>query len=146
MAMNKMTDWFRFLRYVIAVALILIVFGASLMRSNGYFIHDIYWFQESLGGEKATHFLMGFVLLVSARLMFIQANIWFLSAFITLIVFLEEFSQLFQASRNFTFSDMKMNFLGVIVGLIVLQTFSFLLRLFLAHLSSKDGSEQSDKQ
>lgn len=96
--------------------------GASIFRSQGWFIHDIYYAQEFLGGDKATHFWAGliFMLCISAWLSSWRSWPRFLLA--TLVVFsvliLEEFSQQFTSRRSFSWFDMAATLGGASLAMI----------------------------
>ena len=47
------------LRQALALAIVVVVLGGTMLRSAGIGIHRIYWFQEWLGGDIAVHILMG---------------------------------------------------------------------------------------
>ena len=102
------------------IAVFLLIFSAiflpSIARSSGLWVHEIYRFQESLGGDKATHFLAGAALQIAA-LILLSKNWEFMRIFLAwlianLLLLGEEISQHFISSRHFEWSDLGWNFLG----------------------------------
>ena len=99
----------------------IIILGGSLLRSFGIGIHKIYWTQEYLGGDLATHFLMG-ALLMFAGLLLISDNkkshvsCWLV---VSLILILEESSQLFIDSRSFRIADLALGLFGALATFLV---------------------------
>lgn len=93
-----------------------------MLRSAGFLIYDIYWFQEDLGGDKATHVWMSMA--VSFALWLLLAGRWrmrWIVVLATLLLLADEISQFWLPRRNFSLEDFAMGLAGVAVvsGLIL---------------------------
>ena len=112
----------------------LFVVGASVFRSQGWFIHDIYWAQEWFGGDKAIHFWGGASLMLCASLWLRVWRSWQRLSVITLFVasalFIEEYSQHWLSTRAFSWLDLIFTLSGAsVAALIMLVTLiSFYLK------------------
>jgi hypothetical protein len=105
---------FEKLRTFIGVVILAIVVVGSLFRSAGFFIHDIYWFQEDLGGDKATHLWMGMAVTLALRLLLAPRWRWWAVALIAAVVLLlDEASQWWLPRRNFALDDLALGLVGV---------------------------------
>ncbi len=112
---------FGVLRVAIGTAVLLVVVLGSIFRSAGWFIHDIYWLQEDLGGDKLTHVWMGAAVMLAFWLLLGSRLRWWLVAFIAVLaVALDELSQWWLPTRNFSVEDFAMGLAGVAVGLSLL--------------------------
>jgi len=115
-------------RLVLGLAIPMVIVVASLFRSLGFFIHDIYWIQEYLGGDKATHVWMGMAMMFSGLLLVPSSN----QGKRTLIIFMvvifllgcEELSQLWMNTRKFSFQDFAMGFMGAAIVWVLAITFA----------------------
>lgn len=119
------------LRLGIAGVLVTSLVVTSVFRSMGYFIHDLYWLQEGLGGDKAVHCLMGAGLMLSALLVVMPRSSRSIAALLLAVLILlsiEEFSQLMATTREFDLSDLAANYAGAIVTTILFSASSYLLR------------------
>ncbi len=103
------------MRQAFALLLTGIILGASILRTIGSHIHEIYWIQEWLGGDLATHFLMGAGLCLAGLLLVeTWSGMVFNGVFAAVLVllFLEETSQLFLPSRSFQWLDLALGVAG----------------------------------
>jgi hypothetical protein len=119
------------LRVTLAIVFVGTFLVASALRSFGYFVQDIYWLQEWLGGDKASHFIMGFGLMLSAILIvFPRSLLSGLKALFSVVAILlfEELSQLFIKTREFDIADLGVSVLGAIIAIII---FLVLMLLYL---------------
>ncbi|MEH6590019.1 MAG: VanZ family protein [Halioglobus sp.] len=110
------------LRFTLAIFFVSTILLASALRSFGYFVQDMYWLQEWLGGDKMSHCLMGFGLMLSAILIVVPRSL--LSGLKTLssvvaILLLEEFSQLIIKTREFDIADLMVSILGASIAIII---------------------------
>ena len=122
---NKIT--FSHCRIVLAVLIVIAFAGASLARSLGFLRHDMYWLQESLGGDKVSHMLMGAGLIVAGYLFIMpRSSLQFMKILLpTLcILVLEEFSQIFLATREFDWRDLNMGISGALAATAVVYLYS----------------------
>jgi VanZ family protein len=104
-------------RVASGVAALLLVVVGSVCRSAGFFIHDIYWLQEDLGGDKATHVWMGVA--VTFALWLLLAKRWTLRWVVmlaTLLLLVDEISQFWLPTRSFSMEDFGMGVVGVVVA------------------------------
>ncbi len=110
--------WLLF-RFVIGGLLIGGFIIASLFRSIGWFIHDIYWLQEDLGGSEITHFLMGSAIMFAAILIFTMGKgfrqLWWTLLGVSVFLAVEEFSHWFLPTREFNWWDLGMGLAGAAV-------------------------------
>ncbi|GIX30231.1 MAG: hypothetical protein KatS3mg124_0703 [Porticoccaceae bacterium] len=106
-----------------ASAILVAFLGASLCRSLGLWIHDLYWLQEDLGGEQGTHFAMGLSFTLAA---------WFLSAPLApwprlvaalvaaaLLLGFDELAQAWFPTREFALEDYLWGLFGAVVAAVV---------------------------
>ena len=126
---QPLTSKIPWVRIGIGAVVILAFLGASAARSMGYFIHDIYWIQEELGGDKATHVLMGMSFALAISLIFPPRKRLWRFALISLlagtILTLEELNQLRVATRDFSWADYRASMQGLGLGLMILILFSY---------------------
>jgi len=116
-------DW----RLVLAVIIAAVLGGASLARSLGLFRHDMYWLQEGLGGDKVSHLLMGAGIVVVCYLVTTpRSPLPFIKILLTAlcILVLEEFSQIFLATRHFDWLDLTMGVLGAVLTTVGVYLYS----------------------
>lgn len=118
----------------------MVIVGGSALRSLGFFIHDIYWFQEALGGDKVTHVLMGSMLFVAILLLITKVRLFVAFCSLSLFLILEECLQLFHPSREFSFVDMGMSLLGVTVATLVFVLYRNAVN-FLGRVKAKERVE-----
>lgn len=108
-------------RYIFGITLISGFLVASVFRSIGWFIHDIYWLQQWLGGDKATHFLMGSSSTLAVWLLWRGCWSWqrlVVGAFIAVfILVLDEVSQGFSIRREFELADLVAGCFGIVLAL-----------------------------
>jgi hypothetical protein len=119
------------LRVTLAIVFVGTLLVASALRSFGYFVQDIYWLQEWLGGDKVSHFIMGFGLMLSAILIVVPRSL--LSGLkalfsVVAVLLLEELSQLFIKTREFDIADLGVSVLGASIAIII---FLVLMLLYL---------------
>jgi len=57
-----------------------------MARSFGYYKQEIYLFQEWLGGDKVTHIIMGFAILLALRLLLPKPPLFFLTFGVLIIL------------------------------------------------------------
>ena len=98
-----------------AVILVAAFVAASVFRSQGLFIHDIYRAQEFLGGDHASHFLMGAAFMGAGLLIAVprsMGRVIFSLLFVYIMLVLEEFSQIWIPTREFSLADLKMGIGG----------------------------------
>lgn len=120
---------FRLYRYAIAVLLVAVAV-ASLCRSFGFFIHDIYWTQEYLGGDKLVHVYLGAIVLHCLTLWFNPSvklrHTIYLTALLLLVLLIEENLQRFSATRAFDWGDLSASYIGVAIMFIWNSLFNWL--------------------
>lgn len=111
-------------RVCLAVVLVSAFWVASMLRSSGLFIHDIYRIQEFFGGDHVTHLLMGATFMAAGFLVVLPKSVAsavkVALAVLTLLA-LEEFSQIGMMTREFSWMDLLMSGVGamlVMVGLV----------------------------
>ena len=104
-----------YIRIGLALTIAITFTGVSVLRSLGFFKNDIYWLQEALGGDKMTHLLMGFGVMVAAYLVVLPGSLTqvfkILCATLSLLL-LEEFSQILFDTREFDWLDLSMGVVG----------------------------------
>lgn len=116
---------------VLFVALMLVTgfVAASVLRSNGILIHEIYWLQESLGGDLVIHGLMGAALMCVVHLSVGQWPAYRASVgllIVAALVAIEECSQLFIATRAFHLPDLVAGQVGALVMFTVMNSIDYL--------------------
>ena len=129
--MSKIT--FPDCRLVLAVIIAVVLGGASLARSLGFFRHDMYWLQEGLGGDKVSHLLMGAgIVLVCYLATTARSPLPFIKILLMAlcILVLEEFSQIFLATRHFDWLDLTMGILGAVLATAGVYLYSVFASLF----------------
>lgn len=127
------------LRVSLALAILAVVIGGSILRSSGYFIHDIYWLQEGLGGDYVTHLLMGGLLFTFFWLLFPKKGKLEILIYSFLLIALDELSQLFIPTREFLWMDFYMGMLGAFIASMVILAIS---RFLPKRISTKVESGQ----
>ncbi len=125
------------MRFRVRIALLImgIVVGASALRSGGLFVQDMWRFQEFLGGDLATHFLMGGAFMVAGFLVAVPTSVLrtlSLALVVVALLLLEEISQLAIDTREFNWLDFGMGAAGASVMLVILSSLYLLSRQFLA--------------
>jgi hypothetical protein len=129
------------LRITLAILFVGTLVVASALRSFGYFVQDIYWLQEWLGGDKVSHFIMGFGLMLSAILIVVPRSL--LSGLkalfsVVAILLLEELSQLIIKTREFDIADLGVSALGAGIAIII-----FLVLMLLSFRAAAEHDEQT---
>lgn len=93
--------------------------GASIFRTMGWYIHDIYWAQEYLGGDKAIHVVAGMLIMHTIQLWLnspmVVRRLWCTTLFVGIGLGIEEFSQRLLSSRAFSFEDLMASLGGVFI-------------------------------
>jgi len=122
------------------------VVGASALRSAGLLVQDMWRFQEFLGGDRMTHFLMGGALMMAGFLVTLPRSVrralW-LASLVVVLLFLEEASQLAMATREFNWMDFGMGAAGACLALVVLSAlYTLCLLLFPAGFGTEDDIPQ----
>lgn len=111
----------RLYRVVVTVLMALFLL-ASVFRSCGWFIHDIYWAQQHIGGDKATHVFAGMLITHTSQLWLntpLRANRLWGIAFITALgLSLDELSQQLLSKRTFSYEDLGASLLGLGITLL----------------------------
>lgn len=113
-------------RKILALIILLVVIGGSVARSYGIYKQEIYELQEWLGGDKLTHIIMGFTILLALRLLLPKVKLFYLFIFVVCLLLLDEFSQKFQMTRNFSYQDFAANFLGAVLAYLSLKLLPYL--------------------
>lgn len=113
------------IRYLLAALIVAVIIGGTLLRSMGYFIHDIYWFQEALGGDRVTHIIMGGGLVVACWLLFPKMPLSKLIIIVAVFLLLEELAQKFHPYREFSLVDLLFGLLGVFLSIGCLAGFKY---------------------
>jgi hypothetical protein len=118
----------KLLRYGVSITIFAIIFIGTFFRSSDWFIHDIYWFQQDLGGDKAVHIIMGGLLVIALWL--INAMVLRIGSLllVALLLIIDEVSQLYIPSRTFSMSDLGLSFVGLFIGAGVVAMLSFLYK------------------
>lgn len=122
------------LRLTLAVFIIVFILGASLLRTLGFFKNEIYYIQEFMGGDKATHFLMGAGLLLSTYLIFLdRVKRWATTLFVIVcgLLLIEECLQINSQTRSFSAEDLIMNLVGALAV--------YLVYLYILYVQKKDS-------
>jgi uncharacterized membrane protein len=108
--------------------------GASALRSGGLLVQDMWRLQEFLGGDRATHFLMGGAFMLAGFLVVLPRSVcrtlW-LALIVVALLFVEEVSQLAMATREFNWMDFGMGAAGALLMLVILSSLHFLSLPFL---------------
>jgi hypothetical protein len=119
-----------------------IVVCASALRSGGLFVHDMWRFQEFLGGDLVTHFLMGGAVMVAGFLVALPRSVLrtaSLALAVVALLFLEEISQLAIDTREFNWLDFGMGAAGALLTTVILSSFYLVSRQLMdTETSSKD--------
>jgi hypothetical protein len=118
------------LRLGVAGILVASLIATTALRSLGLFIHDLYWLQEGLGGDKVVHCLMGAGLMLSALLVVVprsSRSITVLLLAVLALLSVEELSQLIAETRDFDLLDLAANYTGAIVTIVFFAVGSYLV-------------------
>lgn len=130
------------LRVCIALLIMAIVVGASALRSGGLFVQGMWRFQEFLGGDLVTHFLMGGAFMMAGFLLVVPRSVMRtvgLAAVVVALLFLEEISQLAIDTREFNWLDFGMGAAGASLMLAILSSLYLVSLQFVeTEISSKD--------
>ncbi|MCK9503429.1 MAG: VanZ family protein [Porticoccaceae bacterium] len=101
-------------RLILGLMIPAVILVASLLRSTGFFIHDIYRLQEYLGGDKATHAWMGMAVTLALWLLLAPRRRWWAAPLVAaMVLLLDEASQWWLPRRNFALDDLAMGLVGV---------------------------------
>ncbi|MGD9660044.1 MAG: VanZ family protein [Porticoccaceae bacterium] len=100
-------------RLVLGIIIPIVILVASLFRSLGFFIHDIYRLQEYLGGDKATHLWMGMAVTLALWLLVPRWRWWAVALVAAVVLLLDEASQWWLPRRNFALDDLALGLVGV---------------------------------
>lgn len=108
--------------YKAVVTILFLLIGlASVFRTMGWYIHDIYWVQQGLGGDKSTHIIAGALIMHTSQLWLNSPlclkRLWLLAAAVVSLVTVEELSQLVLGSRTFSYQDLLASVAGVAIVL-----------------------------
>lgn len=130
-------------RICIALLIMVAVVGGSVLRSGGLFVQDMWRLQEFLGGDRATHFLMGGAFMLSGFLVMLPRSAYrtaWLALVVGALLFLEEASQLAMATREFNWLDFGMGSAGAFLMLVILSSLYFVsLPLLQTETNIKDN-------
>lgn len=115
-------------KYLFAFTLILVLLG-TIAKSLSFFKEEILWIEFLLGGDKELHFFVAFILTISASMSYWpQEKFWSRQVIIGLgissLMLLEELSQLFLATRTFSFNDWLYGIWGMLAAFIVVNLFT----------------------
>lgn len=105
-------------RVCFASSIVLAFVLASVFRSHGLFVYEIYCVQELLGGDHVTHFLMGATFMTAGLLVTLPDSIRrvvHVLFVVILLLCLEEFSQLVAPTREFSWIDLAVGSAGALV-------------------------------
>jgi hypothetical protein len=123
-----------------------IVVGASALRSGGLFVQDMWRFQEFLGGDLVTHFLMGGAVMVAGFLVALPRSVLraaSLALVVVALLFLEEISQLAIDTREFNWLDFGMGAAGAFLMIVILSSLYLVSRQLVdTEISNKDDLKQ----
>ncbi|MEM6261178.1 MAG: VanZ family protein [Bacteroidota bacterium] len=111
---------YRFLRHFLAVLIICVVTSLTLMASLYPEFVIFQYLPYIPGRDKTMHFvfmgLLGFLVTMSVGNKVIQIGKWKLwkaATILSILVTIDEFSQIFIPIRSFTFSDLAANYAGI---------------------------------
>lgn len=135
-----MIKWF--LR-VVSSCLALVTIGASIFRTEGWYLHEMYWAQEYLGGDKVVHLWSGGILMLTAVAWSCawrsHKRLAIHCAIILLGILAEECTQMLTPSRQFSMLDYAYSAAGVMTVtfcVFVFQTIRPVIAQRRLHLSS----------
>ena len=103
------------LRFGSAAVVFLAIIGASMFRSFGWYLDDIYWFEYGLGGDKVAHFLMGSIFMILGFWVLLPRNYKEVTRiFLAVLAFLaiEEALQTFSPTRVTNIGDFAIGAFG----------------------------------
>lgn len=133
------------LRICIALLILGAIVAATALRSGGLFVQDMWRFQEFLGGDRATHFLMGGALMMAGFLFVLPISVRRtagLALVVVALLLLEEISQLAIDTREFNWLDFGMGAAGACVMLIIMASLYGLYRPFVdTEIHTKDDCQ-----